>query len=81
MIITIRQIERAKYKKTQSDLNSILNRWTWQQKDIKTSQEFLDKMAPWITDKIKEEKELKDFLKQHKIKSLASILEVKTKGG
>ena len=70
--------ERDNLKK---DLNSILTEWKWGDQPIKSSEDFLNKMKPWIKTRNEEMDTLNKFLKKHKIKSLGDIKEVKVKGG
>jgi len=64
--------ERDHFK---NDLNSILNKWQWDDKPVKSSKEFLNKMEPWIREKIKETAEVKQICKKHEIKSLNELEE------
>jgi chromosome segregation ATPase len=57
----------------QKDLSSILNKWNWGGKKPKTSEEFINKFEPWIDERIKENKELTDFLKFHSVKNLTEL--------
>ena len=68
-------------KETKEQLNSILTEWKWGDQPIKSSEDFLSKMKPWIKTRNEEMEELKQFCKKHKIKSLGDIKEVKVKGG
>ena len=73
MLIITRQIAQQKNKKTQQDLNSILSNWKFGNTPLKSSQEFLNKFTPWINDRLREKKELEEFLKRKKVKSLSEI--------
>jgi hypothetical protein len=73
MKIITQQIYQSKGKRTTQALNSILKEWKWGNQPIKTSQEFLTKMKPWISERIKERKELEEFLKKKGVKSLGEI--------
>ncbi len=73
MKIITQQIYQGQSKQVQQDLNSILNKWKWGDQPIKSSQEFLNKFSPWINKKLQEEKELKEFLKRKKVKSLKDL--------
>ena len=75
MIIIARQIEQAKSQQVSKDLNSILNEWKWGTYYPKNSQEFISKMSPWIKEKIKESKELAEFLKKKGVGSLSELNE------
>lgn len=81
------QQERLKALKNKGDeeskkqLDSILNKWTWNKKPIKSAEEFLNKMAPWIDKMIKKDEEWEEFMKNWGIKDLKDItgVEMKTK--
>jgi len=64
MIIIARQRAASKSRKVRKDLNSILTKWKWGEQSFKTSSEFLAKFAPWVTEKIKLDKEVKEFLER-----------------
>jgi len=64
MIIITRQREASKSRKVHKDLNLILNKWKWDGNSPKTSQEFLNKFTPWVNEKIKLGKEVKEFLER-----------------
>ena len=64
MIIITRQREASKSRKVRKDLNLILNKWNWDGESPKTSQEFLNKFTPWVNEKIKLGKEVKEFLER-----------------
>ncbi|KLL03471.1 MAG: hypothetical protein MRERV_40c007 [Mycoplasmataceae bacterium RV_VA103A] len=57
----------------QKDLNLILAEWTWQNQPFASSQDFIKKMKPWIDERIKQQAEVKEFLKKWKIKKLSEI--------
>jgi uncharacterized protein with von Willebrand factor type A (vWA) domain len=71
--IITQQIYQGQTKQVRQDLNSILKRWKWGDKNPQNSEEFLTKMGNWVNDKFQEEKELKEFLKRKKAKSLSEI--------
>lgn len=73
MLIITRLREQAKNKQTQSDLNAILQRWNWGGKNPQSSQEFLNKMAPWISERMKEQEEVEKLLKKKGVKSLSEL--------
>jgi hypothetical protein len=64
MIIIARQREASKSRKVRKDLNSILTKWNWDGASPKTSQEFLAKFAPWVSEKIKLGNEVKALLER-----------------
>ena len=78
MKIITQQIYQSQGKQTRQDLNSILKEWSWQNKPFTSSQDFIQKMKPWIDERIKQQAEVKEFLKRWKVKNLAQIKEVKT---
>ena len=69
--------ERGKISQLQADLNSILKEWSWQNQPFINAQEFIKKMKPWIDERIKQQAEVKEFLKKWKVKKLSEIKEVK----
>ena len=62
MIIITRQREALKSQKVRQDLNSILTKWNWGNTPFQTSQEFLNKFAPWVNEKIKLGEEVQTLL-------------------
>jgi chromosome segregation ATPase len=54
----------------EKDLNSILKKWNWGGHHPKSAQEFLAKFEPWINQKIKEQKDLKEFLTSKGVNNL-----------
>lgn len=64
MLILRGEIEKRKRKQVEKDLNSLLTRWTWRGKTFPNAGEFIARMAPWINEKVKEEKEVKELLKR-----------------
>jgi hypothetical protein len=60
----------------QQDLNSILNKWKFNNRHPSTSHEFLNQFAPWIEEQIESKKDLKLFLAQ---KGVNNLQEAKTK--
>ena len=73
MIIITRQREALKSQKVRQDLNSILTKWKWGDTPLQTSQEFLAKFTPWVNEKIKLGKEVKEFLERKGVDSLAEL--------
>jgi len=73
MIIIARQREAAKSRQVRKDLNSILKKWKWGDESFKTSSEFLTKFSPWVTEKIKLDKEVKEFLERKGVNNLSEI--------
>ena len=82
MLILREQIGRSREKqKTQqirADLNSILNEWQWENKPCATAQEFIGKMRPWVNGRIKEQKQMKEFLKKFGLQNLNQVKGVQT---
>ena len=58
---------------TQKSLDSILNKWNWDDENPKTAQEFLNKFTPWVNEKIKQGKEVKALLERKGVNSLEEI--------
>ena len=58
---------------TQRDLNSILNKWNWDGESPKSATEFLNKFTPWVNEKIKLGKEVKEFLERKGVASLSEL--------
>jgi hypothetical protein len=73
MIIITRQREALKSQKVRKDLSSILTKWNWGGIHPKNAKEFLAKFEPWINQKIKEQKDLKEFLERKGVASLAEL--------
>ena len=73
MIIITRQREALKSRQVRKDLSSILTKWNWDGTNPKTSQEFLAKFAPWVNEKIKLAKEVKEFLERKGVNNLEEI--------
>ena len=73
MKIITQQIYQGQSKQVQQDLNSILSNWKFGNTPLKSSQDFLNKFTPWINDRLKEKKELEEFLKRKGVKSLSEI--------
>jgi hypothetical protein len=73
MIIITRQREALKSQKVRQDLNSILNRWNWGNTPFQSSQEFLNKFAPWVNEKIKLGEEVKALLTRKGVTKLEDI--------
>ena len=74
MIIITRQREASKSRKVRKDLNLILNKWNWDGTSPKTSQEFLNKFTPWVNEKIKLGKDVKEFLERKGVNNLSEIV-------
>jgi hypothetical protein len=73
MIIIARQREASKSRKVRKDLNLILNKWNWDGESPKSAQQFLDKFAPWVSEKIKLGKEVNQFLQRKGVTKLEDI--------
>jgi len=73
MIIIARQREASKSRKVHKDLNSILTKWKWGDQSFKTSSEFLAKFAPWVSEKIKLDNEVKALLERKGVNNLSEI--------
>lgn len=73
MIIITRQREALKSQKAKKDLNSILTKWKWGDTTFKTSQEFLNKFAPWVNEKIQLGKDVKALLARKGVERLEEI--------
>ena len=58
---------------TQRDLNLILNKWNWDGNSPKSATEFLNKFTPWVNEKIKLGKEVKEFLERKGVNDLSEI--------
>ncbi|KLL04014.1 MAG: hypothetical protein MRERV_8c049 [Mycoplasmataceae bacterium RV_VA103A] len=66
-------LEKLRKQQVNKDLNLILTSWNWQGKDFTSAQDFIKKMKPWIDERIKQQAEVKEFLKKWKIKKLSEI--------
>jgi hypothetical protein len=55
------------------DLNSILTKWNFDNQPLRTSQEFLNKFTPWVNEKIKLGKDVKELLERKGVDNLADI--------
>jgi hypothetical protein len=73
MIIITRQREASKSRKVSKDLNLILNKWNWDGSSPKSAQEFLNKFTPWVNEKIKLGKEVKEFLERKGVDNLSEL--------
>jgi hypothetical protein len=73
MIIITRQREASKSRQVRKDLNSILTKWNWDGNNPKTATEFLNKFAPWVSEKIKLGNEVKALLERKGVDNLADI--------
>ena len=73
MIIITRQREDSKSRKVRKDLNSILTKWNWDGNNPKSAQEFLNKFAPWVNEKIKLGNEVKALLQRKGVNNLSEI--------
>jgi len=58
---------------TQKDLNLILNKWNWDGESPKNATEFLNKFTPWVNEKIKLGKEVKELLERKGVNDLSEI--------
>jgi hypothetical protein len=70
--------ERNRFK---NDLHSILNEWKWADQPIKSAEDFLTKMKPWVKTRNEELNEQKAFFKKFKVTSFKDVAGVKIKGG
>ena len=73
MIIITRQREARKSRQVSKDLNSILTKWNWDGSSPKNTQEFLNKFTPWVNEKIKLGKDVKEFLERKGVERLEEI--------
>jgi hypothetical protein len=73
MIIITRQREALKSQKVKKDLHSILTKWNWDGTNPKTSQEFLNKFAPWVNEKIKLGNDVKALLERKGVTKLEEL--------
>jgi len=73
MIIITRQRETSKSRQVSKDLNSILTKWKFDDQPLKTSQQFLNKFAPWVNEKLKLSKEVKEFLERKGVDRLDQL--------
>jgi hypothetical protein len=73
MIIITRQREALKSQQVRQDLNSILTKWNWEGTTPKTAQEFLNKFTPWVNEKIKLGKEVRELLARKGVERLEDI--------
>jgi hypothetical protein len=73
MIIITRQREASKSRKVRKDLNSILNKWNWDGESPKTATEFLNKFAPWVSEKIKLGQAVKALLERKGVDKLEDL--------
>jgi len=60
-------------QETKKQLNSILTNWKFGDQPLKSAPEFLKKFTSWIDNQLKEQKELKDFLKNKGVESLEEL--------
>ena len=65
--------ERKKTQQAHQDLNAILNEWQWENKPCANATEFLTKMRPWVNGRIKEQKQMKEFLKKFNLQNLNQV--------
>ena len=65
-------------KETKKDLNLILNKWKFGDTPITSAKEFLNNFEPWIKRQLEQQKEVKEFLKLHKLKNLSEIKTINT---
>ena len=70
---TVSPLLKKQLEDTQKDLNSILNKWNWDDENPKTAQEFLAKFTPWVNEKIKQGKAVKALLERKGVNSLEEI--------
>ena len=73
MIIITRQREACKSRKIHKDLNSILTKWNWDGSSPKNAKEFLNKFTPWVNEKIKLGKDVKELLERKGVERLEDI--------
>ena len=62
-------------KEVKQQLNSILTKWTFGDKPIKTSEEFLNQFEPWINKQMEQRKELQEFLNEQGASNLPNLKE------
>jgi hypothetical protein len=60
-------------KETKKGLNSILTKWKFGNKPIKTAPEFISKFEPWINGQLEKQKELQEFLKSKGVNNLSEL--------
>ena len=73
MIIITRQREASKSRQVSKDLNSILTEWNWGGRHPKNAPEFLNKFKPWVNEKIKLGKDVKEFLERKGVNNLSEL--------
>ena len=73
-----KQRERKKTQQITADLKAILNEWQWENKPCANATEFIGKMRPWVNGRIKEQKQMKEFLKKFDLNSLNQVKGVQT---
>ena len=73
MKLITQQIYQGQTRQVQQDLNSILTNWKFNNQPIKSAQEFINKLEPWINARIKDQEELEKFLKKKGVKSLKDL--------
>ena len=64
---------KKQLEQTKKDLNQILTKWNWDGESPKTAQEFLNKFAPWVNEKIKLGQEVKALLERKGVEKLEEI--------
>ena len=73
MIIITRQREALKSQQVRKDLSLILTKWNWGGANPKNAQEFLNKFAPWVNEKIKLGKDVEALLERKGVAKLEDI--------
>jgi len=70
---TTNPLLKKQLEQTEKQLNSILNNWKFGDVPIKTSEEFLNKFGNWINQQLKDQQEVKEFLKANKVKNIEAL--------
>jgi hypothetical protein len=70
---TANPLLKKQLEDTQKDLDSILNKWNFDDQPLRTSEEFLARFTPWVNEKIKQGKAVKALLERKGVNSLEEI--------
>ena len=68
------QLEQ-KLKKTQKQLNLILNKWKFGAETLTTADQFLAKFESWINGQLEKQKELQEFCQKYSVNTLEELAE------
>jgi hypothetical protein len=67
---------KKQLENTQQQLNQILNKWKFGEAPLTSAEEFLNKFAPWVEEKINLSKELKVFLAKKGVSNLKDLADL-----